>query len=56
MTYSEGEAVTAVRVSAWATPAEGVTLDQLVTELGASVLEVDVAGNRLKVIDVIEEF
>jgi len=44
-----------IEVFAWATPAEGWTLDELISEmarLGNTVLEVDRDGNRLKLLHV----
>lgn len=52
------ETPTHLQVFAWATPAEGVTLDMLIAEFeaaGNEILEVDRANNRLKMFDVTKE-
>lgn len=47
-----------IMMTAWATPADGISLDELIVELEASghkILEIDREGNRLKLVDVMEK-
>ncbi len=44
-----------IEVWGWATPAPGITLDELIVEmgeLGNEILEVDIMNNRLKLLHV----
>lgn len=50
----ETATISQIEAIGWATPAEGVTLDSLITELetaGTKIYEIDRENNRLKVID-----
>lgn len=52
------QVATAINLTAWATPAEGISLNELIIEMaenGTPVLEVDRLNNRLKVCDHTEE-
>lgn len=44
---------TEIEIVAWATPAEGITLDELIEEfkeLGNPILEIDRINNKIKVV------
>ena len=52
---TDGLSEAQLQVYAWATPNDGMTLDDLIAhmaEIGNTILEIDRANNRLKMMDV----